>query len=456
MPRPLIALAAAAAVLSSFASLSFAQDSAADDNKMGPFQFSGLINSDNVYARSYSSENDYPVAKLSKGDKVIVGGGRGEWLKILPPDDVFCLVGKAWVDARANGTVGRVRDDANNIPVRLASAINPQQYGKVVNQVNAGQDVKILGQFESAYFKIAPPAYTFVYVHKRFVDVIKRVDVVDDHGTLVVKQSSEQAIDTKPKPNNDAPKTPDTSTTQKEPKLVEVTPTPDTNTSATQPANTVVDNTTPPATQPTETAVVAPVDFKSLEDRFMAASKQPLTQQPIDGLIADYQKVLDDKSTPPAVRQIAEYRMTGLKLRQEAAVNLKATEAAQAQSAARQKALASEGEEISQKIAQNELRRYTAVGTLRTSTLPNNGKPLFRLTDPASGRTVVYVVDNGNLAGQEGQFIGIRGVLSDDANRQIKLLTPQSVDAVKPEDVSSGAVSSVMTPASLTKAEAAR
>ena len=164
MPRLMIAPACLAA-LSIAASATFAEDLAPD--QMGPYQFSAIVNADNVYARSDSSENDYPVAKLSKGDAVTVVGNNGDWLKILPPDSVYCLVGKAWIDARGNGAIGRVRDDATAVNVRIASPLS-KSYGKVVTQVKAGTDVNIVGQQEE-YYQIAPPAGAFAYVHKRFV-----------------------------------------------------------------------------------------------------------------------------------------------------------------------------------------------------------------------------------------------------------------------------------------------
>ena len=46
-----------------------AQDAA--ELEMADFQFSSIITADNVYVRSGSSESDYPVVKLSKGDNVI-------------------------------------------------------------------------------------------------------------------------------------------------------------------------------------------------------------------------------------------------------------------------------------------------------------------------------------------------------------------------------------------------
>jgi hypothetical protein len=431
-------LVAAVAALASIVSLSAAHAEELPDDKMAPFQFSGMINADNVYVRSYSSENDYPVVKLSKGDSVIVVGSRFDYLKILPPNGVYCLVGRAWVEVRGDGSVGRVREEANNANVRVGSNLVPS-YGKVVTQVKAGEDVKILGQ-QDEYFKIAPPAGAFVYVHKRFVDLVKRVDVVADGNTMAVKQPANET----PTPNAVTPPKP------AEPALVAVPPL-DTNTQTAPPpttAPTEVAAVTPPATQPVAKANVP--SFDALEEKFKAATKLPLGEQPIEELITDYQAIAADKSVPESMLRLAEYRLAGLNLRRDAAGTIKQADTARKQREAAQLPLVAEAREITQRMAANEFKRYTAVGTLRASALPHNGKTLYRLTDPASGRTVIYVTDSGaNLSQYDGQFVGVRGLIADDTARQIKLLTPQAVEAVDPADLGRGAVSSGLVPPSL-------
>lgn len=450
MPRLMIAPACLAA-LSIAASATFAEDLAPD--QMGPYQFSAIVNADNVYARSDSSENDYPVAKLSKGDAVTVVGNNGDWLKILPPDGVYCLVGKAWIDARGNGAIGRVRDDATAVNVRIASGLS-KSYGKVVTQVKAGADVKIIGQQEE-YYQIAPPAGAFAYVHKRFVELVKRVTVVNDHGRLVVNQPG------------GADKPGDKPADTGGPQLVKVPPIPagmenpatqpaDTGTVAGQPQPGQLAGGTPttspsdaPGTQP---AVAAADDesFEALEARFNAATKLPLGEQPIDDLIGRYQKVVDAKALPAASMQIAAFRLKGLALRKEAAETLKQGDAERKAREQAQMPLREEAKEISQRMAANESKRYTAVGTLRASSLPSNGKTLYRLTDPATGRTVIYLTDaNADAVSREGTFVGVRGPITDDSARQIKLINPQSIESVDPADLAKGTVSSGMVPPSL-------
>lgn len=446
--RRIALLIAASLATAALVPSAFAQSQATDE--MGPYQFSAIINADNVYARSDSSENDYPVAKLSKGDAITVVGNNGDWLKILPPQGVFCLVGKAWVDGRGDGSVGRVRDDASSVNVRIASPLN-KQYSKVVTQIKPGSDVKIIGQ-QDEYYQIAPPAGAFAYVHKRFVELVKRVEVVKDAGQYVVKQPTEQSA-TPPKPE---PKT-----FEPVPAVPPETTKPETASATTQPNEQTAVVPTPPAdagTPATQPAVAAATEsFDALEAKFNAATKLPLADQPIDELMTGYQAVIADAGTAAPIRKVAEFRLKGLGLRKEARESFAQAEAAKKAREQQQMPLVEEAKEINQRMAANEFKRYTAVGTLRTSSLPNNGKTLYRLTDPATGRTIVYVNGEASeLASREGSFVGIRGVITDDANRQIKILAPQAIEAVDPAELAKGSVTSGLVPPSMaaTAAEA--
>ena len=66
----------------------------------------------------------------------------------------------------------------------------------------------------------------------------------------------------------------------------------------------------------------------------------------------------------------------------------------QAESAKRQQALKAEQQELADQIKKNDVALYAAVGTLRTSSFQSGQTTLYRLTDPQTGRTVVYVRSN--------------------------------------------------------------
>jgi hypothetical protein len=427
----------------SLAPPAFAQDAA--ELEMADFQFSSVITADNVYVRSGSSESDYPVVKLSKGDIVIAVGRKFDWVKILPPENTYCLVGKAWIEKRGDGTVGRVRDESANVNVRLASNLN-NMITKVGMQLHGGADVKILGE-QDEYFKIAPPAGTFMWVHQKFVEPVKRVEVVSNNGQLEVRPLDPNAAATTPA--NTTSGTPaDTtgevaSTTGQQP---------DTSTGAATPDNTTVASTdTPgPTTVPAATVAAGEKEFDALETRFDEASKLPLEQQPLDELLTGYEKVVAAKQIPESMLRLAEFRVKGLKIRKEALAQMIETRDLQAKLAAEAKPLVAEGGEITQRLEEARIKQFSAVGTLRQSALPYGGRTLYRLTDPATGRTVVYVnTDDANVIKLEGMFIGIRGEVTEDTNRRIKFIQPREVEQVDPAGLVKGSITSTLTPPSL-------
>ncbi len=428
--------------------IAYAEDAA--DLEMSKYQFSSMVTADNVYVRSGSSENDYPIVKLGKGDVVVAVGGKFDWVKILPPDGTFCLVGKAWIEKRGDGTVGRVRDDSSNVNVRVASNIN-NMITKVALQLHGGSDVKILGE-QDEYFKIAPPAGTFMWVHKKFLEPVKRVEVVNNNGALEVKPvegPDGAVIANTPKvgetPTNTLPDRttlPGDTTTSADPKTVDPT--------------AMASNNPSPSTLPAGTTSAGEKAFDALEAKFDESSKLALEAQPIDELLGGYEKLIADKSIPESMLRLAEFRVKGLKIRKEALVQFNETKKLRDTIAAETKPLEAEGTEIKERLADTKIKQFTATGTLRQSALPYGGRTLYRLTDPASGRTVVYVNSNDpNVVKLEGLFIGIRGEVVEDAGRRIKFIQPNEVEQIDPQGLVKGTVISTLTPASLMPTAAA-
>ena len=412
----------------------------ASDAEMAKYQFSALINADNVYVRSGSSENDYPCTKLSKGDPLIVVGAKFDWLKVVPPEGTYCLVSKLFVNKRGDGSIGRVPDDAQNVNVRIGSNLN-SMISKVAIQLPGGTDVKILGE-QDDYFRIAPPAGVFMYVHKKFVTVVKQVEVVNNNGKIEVKAPADTT--TAGTTNGGTTVAGGTTTTT----------TPETTGTTVTPGSTGTTGTTVasiPSTQPVDPAnAAAEADFDKLEASFTASSNQPIEEQPIDTLISGYQKLVEGKKLPESMTRIAEFRLSGLKVRKDALVAYLDSKKQQADITAKQLPIIAETNEIKQRIAANEITRYTAVGTLRASALPYGDKTLYRLTDPVNGRTVIYVLSNdATLGNNEGMFVAINGEVTDDTRRKIVFITPTSVQTINPELLVKGTAAATYLPASL-------
>ena len=145
-----------------------AQDAALPDVETGKHQFIGEINAADVFVRSGPREDAYPTTKLDKGTKVTVVGIKfNNWLKILPPEGSFAYVPQVHVMARGDGKVGRASRDLNAI---AGSSLNPMKIAPM-GRVNEGEDVQILAK-EDEYFRIKPPAGSFLYVNKQFVDPV--------------------------------------------------------------------------------------------------------------------------------------------------------------------------------------------------------------------------------------------------------------------------------------------
>ncbi len=439
----LASILSASAIQFATPSIVFAQAGAPAiaEPEMNQFQFSAMVNADNVYVRSGPSENDYPVVKLNMSGMVIVVGNKFDWMKVLPPEGTYCLVGKAWIDKRGDGTVGRVRDDATNVNVRIGSTLN-NMITKVAMQLKAGDDVQIIGE-QDEYFKIAPPAGTFMYIHKKFVDPVKRVEVINDNGKLAVKPLDAPL-----------PKTSDIKKTDEQTTVTDNTKTNETNTSNTtstlEPAVAKTDNAGP-STQPSvQQATASESSFDSLEAKFEEASKLPLENQPIDELLVAYQKVVSDKQVPESMLRIAEFRVKGLSVRKDALAQYLSTKKMRTELAEKGKPVEVEGKEIEQKLVEAQVKQFTAVGTLRPSSLPYGGRVLYRLTDPTSSRTVIYVnTDDPNVIKYEGMFIGIKGDITEDTVRKIKFISPKSTDQLDPAEIVKGTATSNLLPASL-------
>ena len=107
-------------------------------------------------------------------------------------------------------------------------------------------------------------------------------------------------------------------------------------------------------------------------------------------------------------------------------------------------------EEIEDRIKQNDVKFFTVVGTLRTSSLQRGSTMLYRLTDPSTGRTVTYLHTNDpKYTAMLGQFIGVHGTLTTEPALNMKVVDdPTSAEAVDPAKVN-GAVAAQVIPPSL-------
>jgi hypothetical protein len=399
-----------------------------------------VINGNAVYVHSGAGQNYYAVTKLDKGAKVTVVGIKFDWLKILPPEGTFSYVAKAFVERVGDGTVGRVTRPELN--VRAGSTLNDMK-AIVQTKLDQGAEVQIIGE-KDEYFMIKPPAGSYCYVNKQYVDYSKEEPVLVAKPVEPTKQaeaptaSNEQPQQTETPTQSVAPETFSTNNPPNATGGEGVAPAP----ANVQPESFAIAPVNPPTTAPATGATAevpttqplsADAEYDRLEAEWAQINSKKLEDQPITELLASYEKLLTDPSLPESMRRMADFRARTLKVRvaarDEYLGHMKNHQAA----ADRRKALDAEREELAENIKRTEVSMYTAIGTLQTSSLQLGTQTMYRLTDPANSRTVVYIrSDDPKYAGMIGQFIGVKGELTTDPALSMKVVVPTDAKQVDP------------------------
>ena len=494
--RRLSLIAAAASLAISAAPVTlFAQvaevDAPVKEVENSRFSTSGLIVSNAVFVRCGPGENYYPTMKLDKGAKVKVVGAKFDWLKVTPPDGSFCYVARLYVDRHGDGKVGRVNKDSIN--VRAGSSLSALKIG-ILCELNQGEEVEILGE-EQEYFRIKPPTKAYLYINKKFVEPdpdakpevqVAKVDPVKPDG--IKPETTGQGADvtgngdfaggdpSKPdpsktdpsksdvtKPVTDGSKPDTTGADPSKPDLLkpDITGTdtnPPTKTDTTTgdvPKNesTKADPSKPePKFDPSLTPEGAEAAFDKAESAFLAAKAQPLDQQPLEGILKQFEAVAKHEALPESMRRLAESRVATLKVRVSAQAELIKVHQGQTDLKQRQMALEAEQQELQKRIAETSVKVYTAVGTLQPSSLQQGAVTLYRITDPATGRTVCYLRSNdAKTLTLIGQFVGVRGALQEEARLGAKVITPTELTACDPGKVHLSITAQIIPPSLMPK-----
>jgi len=463
-PVRFLTLALAFAAPIGTAAVAFAQEEQIPETAENSKQSAvGVINGNAVYVHSGAGQNYYAVTKLDKGAKVTVVGIKFDWLKITPPEGAFSYVAKAFVERAGDGKTGRVsRPDLN---VRAGSTLNDMK-AIVQTKLDQGAEVEILGE-KDEYFMIKPPAGAYCYVNKQYVDYEAPAapPVAAKPAEPAQPQAPVEGAGQPPVAGNDetqttetptAPVMPDEPVAQgNEPQAPAATP------DAPQPDQFTQGPTTAPATgataegsaAPTTQPLSAEAEFDRLEAEFVAMNGKKLEEQPVTELLAGYEKLLNDARLPGSMRQIADFRARTLKVRVAAREDYFKHVQGQQAAAEKRKALQAEREELQENIKRTEVTLYTAVGTLQTSSLQLGTQTLYRLTDPANSRTVVYVrSEDPKYAAMIGQFIGVKGELTTDPALSMKVISPTDAKAVDQGALYKTVAATVVPPSMFPKA----
>jgi SH3-like domain-containing protein len=453
---PRLNIAAAAWLMALVPAAVLAQSVATDEaNPVQPpqvdnskYQFEGAINASSVFVRSGPGENYYATQQLAKGQTVTVVGIKFDWLKIVPPDGSYSYVGSVFVDRSGDGSVGKI--NRNDVNVRAGSSLNAMKT-TVQTRLNSGDQVQILGK-EDEYLKIKPPADAYLYISKQFVDPVRPLkDGAQDASATSDSSTTQPSSTLAAAPAAAAPAA---AVAAAAPIIgassdVITTQTPTAPAPTTQPSSTVAAAAT---TQPTVAAGPPPSSeelFGKFENEYAVMTVQPLADQKIQPLITEYQSIEKAGDLSDTLKSVVQLRIATLQERVDSQNKLLQARAIEKANSEKELALVAEQQELAERVKQTEVDIYTAVGTLEPSSLQLGGATLYRLTDPATGRTVVYLRSSDqSVAGMMGQFVGVKGEATTDPQLALKVISPTDLEQVDPARVN-GSIAAEIIPPSL-------
>jgi len=389
-----------------------AQDTRPVEVENSKVAFAGEINSDAAYVRSGPSENYYPVIRLNKGAPVQVVGIKFDWLKIVPPPGSFSYIAKSLVE-KTGASTGKVTRPAVN--VRAGSDLVATKT-TIQTQLEEGDSVQILGE-QDEYYKIAPPAGAYLYVSKQLVTPIRPLAAGEVPEPTSQPVARHHRATTEPTETANVPP----ETTEQEPVVVHAAP------------------------------PVAKSDFDRTEAEFREVVKQPIEEEPLADLVAKYEKLSNDETLSAAQKTAVEARLEFLKGRLDSQKDLADYKKVQTEANERLAKLKAEQEELNQRALQGGMRPYAALGKLETSDLQQDGQPLLRLTDPNTGRTLVYIKPrDAAVSLRVGSFVGVRGDIVTDQNLNIKIISPTWIEQIDPASVNKTATATIVPPSLMT------
>jgi uncharacterized protein YgiM (DUF1202 family) len=413
------------------------------------YQVQGVINGGPVNVRSGPGEGYYATQMLDKGAAVTVVGIKFDWLKIVPPEGSFSYVGSVFVDRSADGVTGKInRADVN---IRAGSQLNASKT-TVQTHLSSGDTVQILGK-EDEYLKIKPPAGAYVYVKKDFVDIVKAQAgtaalPMDTQGPAAPNGAGSNTDPTSKLPKASAPmiQTPDvisTATPASATTMPTTAPSQTANAAMTQPGSTVAAAPPPPTAEEL---------FGKYEAQFTELSKQPLAEQSLGELTANYQKIEKSPDLSDELKRVVQLRLATLAGRAQSQTKLLEARKMEKEAAQKQLVLQAEQQELAERLKQTDVEIFAAVGTLEPSSLQVGGGTLYRLTDPDSGRTMIYIRSaDAKIADMIGKFVGVKGEAATDTQLSLRVITPSVIEPVDPAKVNGSVAAEIIPPSLLAR-----
>ena len=379
----------------SLASVCFAQEavtlpgesvsSAEAEQAVPSFPYVAEITSDNVNIRSGPGTNYYSCGKLNKADRVKVVGSQFGWSRIVPPAGSFSWISTQYVSIDPNNpAVGMVTGDGVRVYAGSEN-IKPIHSTTVQGKLDRAEKVRLMGEEEGDYYKIAPPSFAYLWVSTRYTNPLGAVDEVP----LIVRP---QTIPDRPQTVPDRPQTvPDRPQAEPEADVIAVAPT-------------------------TDIAVEAGKlkEYYALEKQIQAELAKPMAQQNYEDIKKAFVEIANNKAAGKAAR----YSKFAVRNIERYELALAVTEEVKHQSAELQQIKERIEKARLTKLAQvQNLGRFMAIGQFQTSGVygPQTGLKHYRIIDD-SGKTVCYALPAGpalkvDLDELVGRRVGLVGTV---------------------------------------------
>jgi hypothetical protein len=421
-----------------------------------------VITADDVPVRCGAAESYYPFGEVKTGDLVKVIGEKFTWIRVLVDGPAFreffgyvrllkADAGLVRLDANAKKirTLGPVDLKAPNLNTRF----DPRNSWKAILILEPDVELTVLETIETEreiVYKVVLPKKAEGWISASFIQRATPEQVAAWTEAMTHPQAKAPAADT---PAVDADQTPpgeaEPVLAREEQTVTPVTQQPTTSpTAATttrpQPSATPAGREEPGAptgqappdsTQATEPPAPAPSEaqaqLEGLEAAYQQLCKEPIETAEVLPLRDLYLKLAEEH---PDSRRIARYASA----RAEQLAIWSELQERRAELARLRKRLDLSAEEAEAfRLALENTADYVAVGRLAASTVYDGRflPKLFRVQDPATGRTIAYLrPDDGfDLTEMLGQLVGIVGTKAYDGGLRLNTIQPKRIDLLTPQ-----------------------
>ncbi|MFC1677176.1 SH3 domain-containing protein [Planctomycetota bacterium] len=374
-----------AACLISSATVTFAEQETAEPTI---FPYVAEITGSEVYYHSGPGTNHYRCGRLKQGQRVKVISHETVWSRIVPPAGSFSWISKQYVEIDpANTKVGTVAGD--NVRVWVGSdSLLPIYCTKNDIRLSTGEKVTLLG-LEKDYYKIAPPAGAYRWVSTQQtkaldgdIEIPFTPDIVDEQPGVTEVVETVKSID-----YTDA---------SVEDKMLRV--------------------------------------YYSLDKQIQAQRDKPLSQQDYTAIKRSLTEIAEKTDAGKAVRY-ADYAIKQIQGFELAGQVSKALELQKIQLAKTHEAIEKARLARLKKIV--DLSKYTAIGTLQTSSVYASGANLLyhRLLDD-SGKTICYALATGSaskidLTGYLDQKVALIGTVQPHLQTKSALVQYSEITQIR-------------------------